>query len=198
MLRVRDEARPRDVERRTDRKTEKEYPCALAVASGSHVFVLSTVRQYTVVGSACLGVMRDCGHVGARGRAVGARRWALPPAVSRIPVICESECAVCASALGQASTGDKVPVAGESRGVTRPVHVWPTGTLTIEPGRPGPLAIVRDSWAHGAYLEGRGLVWRTARVVMCCTPTRRQHHSEADIHLQTGRLSRVVPLITVS
>ena len=33
---------------------------------------------------------------------------------------------------------------------------------------------------------------------MCCTPTRRQHHSEADIHLQTGRLSRVVPLITVS
>ena len=33
---------------------------------------------------------------------------------------------------------------------------------------------------------------------MCCTPTRRHHHSEADIHLQTGRLSRVVPLITVS
>ena len=33
---------------------------------------------------------------------------------------------------------------------------------------------------------------------MCCTPTRRQHHSEADIHLQTGRLSRVVPLITVA
>ena len=33
---------------------------------------------------------------------------------------------------------------------------------------------------------------------MCCTPTRRQHHSEADIHLQTGRLSCVVPLITVS
>ena len=23
---------------------------------------------------------------------------------------------------------------------------------------------------------------------MCCTPTRRQHHSEADIHRQTGRL----------
>ena len=23
---------------------------------------------------------------------------------------------------------------------------------------------------------------------MCCTPTRRHHHSEADIHLQTGRL----------
>ena len=36
------------------------------------------------------------------------------------------------------------------------------------------------------------------RPKMCCTPTRRQHHSEADIHLQTGRLSRVVPLITVS
>ena len=26
---------------------------------------------------------------------------------------------------------------------------------------------------------------------MCCTPTRRQHHSEADIHLQTGRLSDI-------
>ena len=26
------------------------------------------------------------------------------------------------------------------------------------------------------------------REEMCCTPTRRHHHSEADIHLQTGRL----------
>ena len=25
-------------------------------------------------------------------------------------------------------------------------------------------------------------------IQMCCTPTRRQHHSEADIHRQTGRL----------
>jgi hypothetical protein len=40
--------------------------------------------------------------------------------------------------------------------------------------------------------------WEDNPFGMCCTPTRRQHHSEADIHLQTGRLSRVVPLITVS
>ena len=30
-------------------------------------------------------------------------------------------------------------------------------------------------------------VWLRPRR-MCCTPTRRQHHSEADIHRQTGRL----------
>ena len=54
------------------------------------------------------------------------------------------------------------------------------------------------TWNHTSALYN-GLPSGNAHVVsfandltkMCCTPTRRQHHSEADIHLQTGRLSRV-------
>ena len=75
------------------------------------------------------------------------------------------------------------PPSSDIENVARPEEMRCVGSKrTRELGRDMLLLAASIVESSRAKAHGRN------RTVMCCTPTRRQHHSEADIHRQTGRL----------
>ena len=70
-----------------------------------------------------------------------------------------------------------------------------SGRVGLSPGARNTTQTAEQSsaQAHSSCEQGPGQRARSSAQAgggagMCCTPTRRQHHSEADIHRQTGRL----------